>query len=746
MRRHRTTVVATAAAICLWAVAAAAQTVSVRSGEHDGFTRLVLDIPSGTDWTTETTSGGHRIGLNGVAGFDLGAAFDRIERNRIAALSGGPDGLDIAVACLCHVEAFLYRPDMLVVDVIDGPSPTQITEVAAEPTPATPPARVALPLFSAPVLTALPLTRTFDAPEPRSDALVATERAILESFARAASQGIFDFPSFPAAQGAAGLDLPAGIGLTPVTDPMDGVALPQSGTGPARPGLLVRTGIFRGNGGGPVDAAEPGTCTRLGRLDTAAWIDADAPFYEQIGPGRFDMTSETGRVVPQGVVDQARRYVAFGFGREALDVLGLLGGNVPAEMRDDVRTLRTLATIVDGATAPDTAVARGIGCGPDAAVWASLARGTLDGTDDAHRDAALVGLRDLPEALRGHLGLRLAALYSQAGEHLIASEILTAARHEVTGDGRAADLAQADLAGAELGPEAEIARLDTLAARDPQLPPETLVRLLDLTVEAGRAIDPSILELASSVRHDVGGEEVEAELARAEARATILAGDFDDALALIEETSELIGDETAGILRDAAIAASAERAGDGAFLDTALAMAPEDISASVQNAVAARLLALGFPDLAQSYLRGGAEQEAMRVRRYLRAEVAAALGDVTGADRALEGMTDGRAQEIRARARTASGDFAGAYAARDLAAATPEGEGAAWRAGDWTGLETSGDALLSDASRAILSAPPPPGDGTPLADRQALLAEAESTRALTEALLERFTVTADEGG
>ncbi len=565
------------------------------------------------------------------------------------------------------------------------------------------------------------------------------------SFARAATQGVFDFPSISAPLGEDGTLSPLGRGLTPVTDPMDGVSLPDADGFGSRPGLILRTGLARGDDGTP--EAQPGqvSCTRVGSLASGGWIDGDADFFSQIAGGRFAMTTETGRFVPEAVVAQAQRYIAFGFGLEAADLLQLLGDDIPANLGDEVRSIRTLANIVDGGDAPDSAIARAIGCSPEAAFWATLARGTLDGTGDAHRDATLVGFRDLPQTLRGHLGLRLAGMFSVAGEHLIASTILTEAIGEVTGGGLDAEMAGANLAGAEHGPDAEIARLGEIATRNPRTAPETIVRLLDLTAEAGRATPPSVLDLAEAVRHEAGSDSVGAELARAEVRALIVSADFGAALFLIDVTADVLGPERQAALTDDAIAGLAAGADNSLFLDLALATGRDAISPVVQNAVAARLLDIGFPDLAQPFLYGSAERDVMRERRYLRGAAAAALGDVAGADLALEGMTDPRAQDIRAVARTIAGDYTGAYEARDLADPSVETDAAAWRAGDWTGLELSQDPLLSGASRAILSPPAPPGLTTPLADRQTLLDEASDTREMTEALLEQFIVDAGDG-
>ena len=749
MRRVRSIVPALLLVMGL-APIAAAQTVAVRSGEHETFSRLVLTLPAGAGWSTERTDEGYRVVVEGrVSAFDITQVFERIPRDRITAVApvAGETALDIAVACDCRMEAFGFDGNRLVVDVIDGSdgdapvTETRETAVAESGNGAarTP---LRLPLFTD--RTAVPAP-TFTSPlgetAARSPSVAETERAILESFARAASQGVFDFPAtiapvLPEAAERTGSEVPVSPGLSPVTDPMDGIPLPDPGDGP-RPGMILRTGIARGEETifEPLED-EAAACSNIGRLDVAAW-SGERDFFDLVGEGRLALTTDTGRIVAPQVLELARRYVAFGFGLEALATLQLLGAREHTDAAVEVETLATLARVVDGATDPRSGLARSEGCGPEAALWATLARGTLEGTDDAHRDAALVGYRDLPDALQGHLGLRLASLFSEAGEHLIADEILATARSHVTGGGIAADLAAAELAGAEHGPEAEIAHLETIADHNMRVAPETVTRLLDLGSAEGRAADPAVLDLASTLRFEAEGSGTEVDLARAEVRALIVGDGFDAALDLVEETRATLGEETAADLIDTAVAAMTERADDETFLGRVLTLGPGGLSAAHQNAVAARLLSLGLPDLALGFVAGEVSGDDLRERRYLRAGAAAAMGDPRAVDVALEGMRDPRAQEIRAQARAVTGDFADleTFGANDVAAS--------WRAGDWVNLEASDDALLSTASRAALSEVAAPEGAATLAERQSLLDEAESTRAMTEALLERFVV--DDG-
>lgn len=57
-----------AVALLSWAVPEDlhAETIAVRSGEHDGFTRIVLDLPNPRDWTLDQNNASAKLVLKGA--------------------------------------------------------------------------------------------------------------------------------------------------------------------------------------------------------------------------------------------------------------------------------------------------------------------------------------------------------------------------------------------------------------------------------------------------------------------------------------------------------------------------------------------------------------------------------------------------------------------------------------------------------------------------------------------------------
>ncbi len=101
---------------------AAAETARVRGGEHAGFTRLTVELMHPAAWELGRSPAGYRlqIGRPEVA-IDLGEAFRRIGRARVAGLSASGARLEVVLACACHAVATTDRPGLIVLDIRDGP-------------------------------------------------------------------------------------------------------------------------------------------------------------------------------------------------------------------------------------------------------------------------------------------------------------------------------------------------------------------------------------------------------------------------------------------------------------------------------------------------------------------------------------------------------------------------------------------------------------------------------------------------
>jgi len=119
--------------LCGFAMAASAGPVAVRSGEHPGFSRLVIDFGQVPQWTVNEREGGRRLDFAGQAvALDVSGVFARMGRSRIASVDAGPGHLDLTLTCDCAVTVFELAGGRLVIDVSEQAG-TGTRRVASEP-------------------------------------------------------------------------------------------------------------------------------------------------------------------------------------------------------------------------------------------------------------------------------------------------------------------------------------------------------------------------------------------------------------------------------------------------------------------------------------------------------------------------------------------------------------------------------------------------------------------------------------
>ena len=102
---------------------ARAQTIVARSGEHDGFSRLVMRLPNGADWslTQSGRSATLNIGAPNVV-YDTSRVFNLIPRDRLAAIRQTAPGqpLRMDLGCNCEIRSYMLSNGYLVIDIRDG--------------------------------------------------------------------------------------------------------------------------------------------------------------------------------------------------------------------------------------------------------------------------------------------------------------------------------------------------------------------------------------------------------------------------------------------------------------------------------------------------------------------------------------------------------------------------------------------------------------------------------------------------
>lgn len=719
--------------LLLLAAPVQAQVATVRTGEHDIFSRIVVEAPGSTDWRFGRTDDGYELSLGaGPWRFDLAGVFDRIPRNRLAGLWADPGTghLRLGIGCACHAVPFEFRPGIIVIDLKDGPPPKGSAFESGLQGAATPvlgdrpvPKPRARPWATA--------GRNYDwvaaraprpaAPEPAiapkvdAAALVPLRDALLAQLSKGMAEGVVDMAR-PAPRPAAGSPgIASFTQLRMATGELPGLTL--GGNRPAA-GTLQPDGA---------------ACLGDSQLAIRDWGGKGA-VSETISEARAGLLTEFDAVDPQAVKRAAQHLIHLGFGAEARQMLIAL----PLPPDDpDLAVLLSLARLVDGRPDPAGPFPGMATCDTSAALWAALA--TPDGrpVPSLHIAAMTRSFSALPPHLRTHLGPILV-------ERLLKS-----------GNGQAVQAIRDAIARAPGQPVPEVAVMEAKIALSQDDPAEAEHQAQALLETAGPAVAEATLALVEAQvaqAKPVSAETVTAlQALLAEHQGTDLAPRLRHALVVAKIAA---GDAVGGFkgLPEAPSATTdawallATLGPDSDLL--ALAVLPADAplpaaTPEVATQIARRLMDLGFPDAAMVWL-GKVAPDADERQRLLAAEAALQRQDARAALRALAGAQAPDAARLRALALAQLGNpLAASKAWADAGDVDAASRSLIWTQ-DWAAVaETGPESWRMAAAAASGSSGDSPASG-PLARSAALTAASTADRATLTTLL--ATVPSPESG
>jgi hypothetical protein len=694
-----------------------AETARVYSGEHGGFTRLVVEIPAETEWTVGRTKEGYAFAVRQGAqlDYDLSGVWQRISRTRVSALQVDPEtgALLLSLACDCHVFPFEYQAGSIVLDVKPGQPPagsafeapfegTTLEAAGDELAKATSAASynwlTDVPASSVqfPTTVPLPLATGEVSLDPLRDAL-------LERLARGAADGIVDM----------GRVMPKRreIGPQPEDLPWSTVKLGE------QPGVRVTDPDAFVPGAGPA-----GSCPAEGLLDIASWGGSGSPL-DLLAAARSGLYGEFDVADPESVLRSVRSHLFLGFGAEAAQLadLGTAAGG------DEVMALyRSMARTLDGNTDPGTPFAKMLDCDGPAALWAALARDRLPPGKGVNREAVLRSFLALPAHLRAQLGKSLAEKFLALDDQDAVRTIRDAMERTPNIDAAAValldaerELQQGNADAAQTHAE-EVVSLEGNGA-------EGLVALVEAHFQKHAPIGPEVAEALRSGRGEASGTEMAIEVERAIVLSLALSGQVDaafqhegaegDTLVDLWDVVQSLADDD-DFLRHAVLPAGAS--------------AP-NVASDLSLQVSRRLLSLGFPDAAMTWI-GSVRPDDAFDRRLVAAEAALDLGDARLSVDLLAGLARPEADEIRAQALLQIGDLA---AAEHALAASGQTEAASrttlWER-DWTSLDPATPEIWQSAASLTQSVEQDTESGLLGRGAQAVEASVTSREAI-EALL-----------
>lgn len=625
---------------------AAAAPVVVKSGEHDGFTRLVMEYDAPVNWQVGRTDDGYALRVaNAAPSYDLTETFKVIGKSRLAGISSDPASgiLNLAIACACYAIPFEFRPGIVVIDLRDGRPPkgssfeeplaqaAAQSETIAEAAPAD--AMVANYDWT---LQAVAQLRAGEpeitsagsfAPLPNSDpALQPLRDSLLHQLSRGAAEGVVDMAK-----------LQPGTELTP--------AATAEATPSVRVGLGELPGVSFTNGLPDHDkiGAQGQGCVESDRLDVANWGD-DSPIFAQIATSSEGLIAEFDKPDPAVLQRTIRFHLFIGFGVEAAQLMQAFPVDLP-----DKPLWQSMARLVDGRPDPSSAFIGQESCDTPAALWAILAQSKLDASQHVNTDAAFLAFSALPIGLRRDLGPVLADRFLAIGANAAAERVRDAILRAPGGAGPDAALLTAKLEMHQGDAAVAEATLQQLVADPGPGTAAALVALVEARIAQDLPIAPDMVAALDALVKEQTGSTAAPAAIRALLLAKAASGDIDGGFALLSEAPDaepqlwrilaLLGTDDA-ILAHAVVAFSAP--------------APQ-VTPESATKLAERLSRLGMADSALQWLR-----DESQVDPTLLAKIQLQRHDGRAALRALAGQDTPDALHLRAQAMQQLGDEAAA--------------------------------------------------------------------------------------
>lgn len=712
-----------------------AEVAQVDSGEHGDFTRIVVEASDSSNWMLGRTDDGYALQMpDVVTGYDLRAAFEKIPKDRIVSLWQDPNNgqLRLALACACHVIAFEFRPGIVVMDIRNGPAPKESAfENVLPGGESVEKAASSDDIGSLETASADPVPPAYD--------WVALERS-----AAATDQQ----PVLP-------MDLPTGeVSLDPLRDALLG----QISKGAASGVIEIAEGeqkpkeAIGGTTEGPwsrISAGElPGlaigdarpkdksltsdgkACLGDKELDVSAWGSGDKPGAE-IGLARMGMLAEFDAPSEEAILRSVKYHLFLGFGAEARQFLSFLGTTAP----ESANILTAMSYIVDD-QAPAANPFQGMqGCDSNAALWANLAEHQLSGLLPGTNVEALArAFSQFPPHLRKLFGGVLIDRLLAEGDGETARKLRDSIlRLPTDGDPDVALMdAKFQLSEGHDERAAELAE-DVMSESGP-LTAEAAVTLVEAAFQGDRQVDPDLPGTLAVFLRDARQTSFEAPVLRATILAYAMAKDFEPAVDLDAPDMETSSDLWSMLESEAV---------DEVFLTSAAKMSAQQpvVRVEVGDAVAQRLLELGFPDLALPWITPFGADSSVE-RRLLAARALLATGDAVAAGSLLEEMDGPDAGMLRAEADIQLGQLQSAAEELAKAGDSEASQRAVTWTQDWDLIEETGPENWKAAAELRTTPSADPSASGALARSAALIDESEKARMTLEALLAEAAVPA----
>ncbi len=717
-------------------IGATAQKIVVRSGEHGDFSRLAFTFSAPVEWKMGRVSGGYEIRLKGNGNvIDTSGVFRRIARDRIKdiSVSGDNSNITLKVDCVCHADAFEFRPGLLVVDIKDGlpaqysPFETAFsadetgadfteevadtiadetvieadktgneTAVATEDVASidqeTEP--VSLPVPAHPSSFTSGLAFRPEVGSESSERITLMQSEMLRQIGRAAAQGLLE------------ANLPEPIHEPKPADVSESLIEPSETqqeelAAQAHINIHIENSVDREfarllpKGTSPEDGE---VCFGSDLVNVVEWGGEDA-VWDQISQYRRKLSGEFDKANPVAAEALAKAYIYAGFGAEALQIVDSFGVDPETAM-----ILKDIARIVDGLPPQQNGVLQGqTACDTEVALWAVLALPELSKGTDVNRPRVIATFSELPLHLRRHLGPKLAEMFLEIGDIETATAIRNAIARAPGDAGDAFRLMEAHFEQERGHHDTAEQTLEEIAADNTAVALKALIKLLEAKAERKSQVSGEILTTAESYLFEQRTTADGAKLLRSLTLIYAQSGNLDVALSNLRAANANAFINEKAQLWDEVLTTAINSASDEAFLKFMFAARKDvsklDIPRATRQSIAKRVLELGFSTRALDIL--DAPVPPSDSDRLIMARAALVDGRADQVETLLENISGDEAVNLRAQAFENLGEYEKAAAAYAEISDYDSQKSAVWLAGDWQSLQQIGTEPEKSLARSM---------------------------------------------
>ncbi len=510
-----------------------AQAAKIRSGEHEGFSRLVITLPASNLWQFDQVGDGYRFSVPGWdQGFDTSEVFQLIPRTRLAGLKTDESSVTLELACDCDALAASYVGSYVIIDIADRTFQTRqvtmddaVRSVMAHGKLQTPPQtenRLSEDAVSR--VRSIGLANVADAQDASPADLNPAQKKLLEGLSRAA--GLDLLRTSPA------LGQPEAVA---VDEPIVEAELPAKEEGFATPIDIpvARRAEERFRIRSAVDVARGDTDPNAGSVDQYCASDEDwkiaawgngLPYTDQLAALRGRIVEDISQVNLSAARDLVRLYLHFGLGAEAVQA----SRSFDLAPRD-VEIANLIAAVLDGRpTRPEIVPQNALECGANQGMWHILAYPSQFELKDTQTEALTSLFLSFPAHLKKMLGPKLILALNQRGNSLTGKVLYSAI----------SNAQQRQDNEVYLSATSTIEDLQEIIARNDETAPEAMVTYLRAMRDGSRTATQQDIVLAEAFRRQLENTPVATALSKELLRTYSFAGQFPEALSLVAEIPE----------------------------------------------------------------------------------------------------------------------------------------------------------------------------------------------------------------